>query len=123
MPSSMLIVDDSPDNRSFCELIAQMFNFEPVMVAEDADQAIRILGEGFKPDVVLLDLIMPGSDPEELIKTVRARDDLKETSVVLMSAIREVSKVAQSMGADDAIRKPFAMEKLVDRFRRYSIGG
>ncbi|MBX3020327.1 MAG: response regulator [Bdellovibrionales bacterium] len=120
--SSMLIVDDSPDNRSFCELIAQMFNFSPVAVASDADEAIALIEKGFKPTVVLLDLIMPGSDPEELVKAIRAKPELDETEVVLMSAIREVSKVARTMGADDAIRKPFAMEKLVDRFRRFSIG-
>jgi len=115
-------VDDSPDNRSFCELIAQMFNFEPVKLACDADEAIKLIEGGFKPSVILLDLIMPGSDPEVLVKLVRSKPDLQETSIVLMSAIREVKRTALNMGADGSLRKPFAMDKLADSFRKLSIG-
>lgn len=120
--SSMLIVDDSPDNRSFCELIAQMFSFEPVRLACDADEAIAMIEDGFNPNVILLDLIMPGSDPEQLVKLVRSKPELENTAILLMSAVREVKRVALNMGADGSLRKPFAMEKLVDSFRKFSIG-
>lgn len=120
--SAILIVDDSADNRSFCELIAKMFNFQKIEMAANADEAVALIEGGFKPSVVFLDFLMPGRDPKDVVTAVRSRPELKDTSVVLMSAVREVMREARKIGADDAIRKPFAMEKLVDHFRRYAIG-
>ncbi len=109
----MLIVDDSADSRSFCELMAQMFDVE-VTQARNVDEAIKALDEGSEPDVVLLDLIMPGKLPEELVERVRGDLKLKATKVVIMSAIKEVSARAKKMGANASIRKPFTMLRFAD---------
>ncbi len=118
--AKMLIVDDCEDNRAFCELIAQMFSIE-VKQAQDVDEAFTILAEGFYPRVILLDLIMPGRTPEELVEYVKSRAELRDTKIVLTSALRELRLMAEKMGADDALLKPYNMPEFMDSFRKYSL--
>jgi CheY-like chemotaxis protein len=111
--ASILIVDDSMDSRAFCGLIVEMHNIS-VQPAKDVDEALALLDEGFKPDVVLVDLIMPGRRPEELVKRIREDKTLSATKVVVMSALPEVKSRAKKMGADTSVHKPFTMPKFVD---------
>ena len=111
--ASILIVDDSMDSREFCGLIVEMHNIS-VRQAKDVDQAMSILDEGFIPDVVLVDLIMPGPHPSVLIDRVREDKNLLDTKIVVMSALPEVKNKAMKMGADTSVHKPFTMPKFVD---------
>jgi DNA-binding response OmpR family regulator len=111
--ASILIVDDSLDSREFCGLIVEMHNVS-VKQAKDVDEAISILNEGWKPDVVLVDLIMPGRHPGDLIKRVKGDKSLSGTKVVVMSALPEVKIRARKMGADSSVHKPFSMPIFVD---------
>lgn len=112
MPS-ILIVDDSLDSREFCGLIVEMHNVS-VRQAQDVPEAMEILDQGFKPDVVLVDLIMPGPHPHLLIKRVKEDETLQNTKVVMMSATPDVNDVARSLGADEGVHKPFPLPAFVD---------
>ena len=118
--AKMLIVDDSADNRDFCELIAQMYNIE-VMQADSVDSAFKVLQTGYVPTVILLDLVMPGRAPEELVEFVKHEPTLKDTKVVLTSALRELRLIGDAMGADETLRKPYNMNEFVDSFRKTSL--
>ncbi|MGZ3722855.1 MAG: response regulator, partial [Bdellovibrionales bacterium] len=108
----ILIVDDSTDSREFCGLIVEMHNIK-VRQAKDVSEAMTILDEGWKPDVVLVDLIMPGRHPSELIKRVKADKSLQATKIVVMSALPQVKNTAKKMGADNSVHKPFSMPNFV----------
>jgi CheY-like chemotaxis protein len=118
--AKMLIVDDCEDNRAFCELIAHMFSID-VKLASTVDEAFEILGSGYVPGVILLDLVMPGRPPEELVAHIKATPSFSETKIVLTSALRELRVIAASMGADGALKKPYNMPDFVDSFRKYSL--
>lgn len=118
--AKMLIVDDCEDNRAFCELIARMFNIE-VKQAESVDEAFSILADGYKPGVILLDLVMPGRPPEELVEHVKSQTEFADTKIILTSALRELRLMAANMGADDSLRKPYDMPEFLDSFRKYSL--
>ena len=118
--AKMLIVDDCEDNRAFCELIAHMFNIE-VKQASDVDEAFKILDEGYTPRVILLDLVMPGRAPEDLVTFVKTHPRMTQTKIVLTSALRELRQMAATMGADDALKKPYNLPDFVDSFRKYSL--
>jgi len=118
--ASILIVDDSLDSRAFCGLIVEMHNIS-VEQAKDVDEAFAILATGFKPDVVLIDLIMPGRRPEELVKRIKDDRALARTKVVVMSALPEVKARALKMGADTSVHKPFSMPKFVDALGLHSL--
>lgn len=118
--AKMLIVDDCEDNRAFCELIAHLFNID-VKLASSVDEAFTILDQGYDPRVILLDLVMPGRAPEELVQHVKSSPQLKDTKIVLSSALRELRVIASNMGADDVLKKPYNMPDFVDSFRKFSL--
>lgn len=117
--STVLIVDDSEDSRSFCEMIARMFHLN-VRNAGDVDEAIEVLEGGAKPNLILLDLMMPGRDPQVLIDYVKNDVSLADTKVVLMSALRETHERAQTMGADNSLTKPLDLNALIGQLKLYS---
>lgn len=110
----ILIVDDSQDSRLFCEMIAQMMNIEAELAAS-ANVALAKLRSGYQPDLVLTDLIMPGTDPKELIDYIG--EHLPDTKVILMSALSDVGLCATDMGADAAILKPLNVPALVAKIK------
>jgi CheY-like chemotaxis protein len=114
--SQVLIVDDSADSRSFCELIARICELE-VSEAGSVDEALRAIDAGLKPRVILLDLVMPGQAPEVLVERVKRDRDLADTKVILMSALKEAPARAQLMGADEALAKPLDLTRFVHRLK------
>jgi DNA-binding response OmpR family regulator len=120
--AKLLIVDDSMDTREFCELVARVFNIE-VEQALNADDGVKRLSRGLTPDLILLDLMMPGRSPEDFVRWVRGEERFKNTKVIVISALREVAQRAREMGANGALRKPFEMATFVDLLRRHAMDG
>ncbi len=109
---NVLIVDDEPDIRNIVREILEDEGFI-VDVAENADQA-RHLRETFSPDLVLLDIWMPGTDGITLLK------EWKETNVLNIPVIMmsghgtvETAVEATKVGAYDFIEKPLSLAKLI----------
>jgi two-component system KDP operon response regulator KdpE len=84
-----------------------------VTVSKDGSDAVRLL-ESVEPDVVILDLMLPGTDGFELCREMRERSSV---GIVVLSARRgETDKVrALNLGADDYMTKPFGVEELLAR--------
>ncbi len=84
-----------------------------VTVSKDGTNAVRLVEEE-SPDVVLLDLMLPGNDGFELCREIRARSSV---GIIVLSARRgETDKVrALNLGADDYLTKPFGIEELLAR--------
>ena len=70
--------------------------------------------EADKPDLILLDLMMPRMDGFEVLRRLRASDDTKSIPVIILSALNSNDDVAKgiSMGAEDYITKPIIMDRL-----------
>ena len=102
----ILAVDDDPLNLAILEeLFAEEYN---LTTAENGQEALRI-AEQIRPDLILLDIMMPGIDGYEVCRQVRSRDTLKYTKVLLVSAKAMTSERLKGYdaGADDYIIKPF----------------
>lgn len=84
-----------------------------VTVSKDGSDAVRLL-EDIRPDMVILDLMLPGTDGFELCREMRERSSV---GIVVLSARRgETDKVrALNLGADDYMTKPFGIEELLAR--------
>jgi two-component system KDP operon response regulator KdpE len=84
-----------------------------VTVSKDGSDAVKLLGS-VEPDVVILDLMLPGTDGFELCREIRERSSV---GIVVLSARRgETDKVrALNLGADDYMTKPFGVEELLAR--------
>lgn len=115
MADAVLIVDDDADIRRFLGLTLRHdgFDVHEAVDADDAlDQARRV-----EPDVILLDVMMPGIDGYEVCRRLRADPRTQETPVILLTAKgRAEDKIrGLDVGADDYVVKPFDPEELVAR--------
>jgi C4-dicarboxylate-specific signal transduction histidine kinase len=108
----VLIVDDEPRNqRIIVEVLEEIVDLQ---IASSGEEALTIL-DSYQPDLVLLDLMMPGIDGYEVCKRIRANPKLTFTKVILVSgrAMIEERLKGYEVGADDYMTKPFASEELL----------
>lgn len=110
----VLVVDDDLVIRQFLRTGLRYEGFE-VQEAEDGDGALR-LAANFEPDVVVLDLMMPGTDGFEVCRRLRGRLDLGIVMLTAKEALADRTLGLDS-GADDYIVKPFHFEELLSRIR------
>jgi DNA-binding response OmpR family regulator len=109
-----LIVDDAPELRMLLEPLLAREGFD-VRSASDGETSIE-LTRTFNPDVIILDLMMPGIDGLETCRRIRMFSDAY--IVILTSKDATVDKViGLSMGADDYVSKPFSPQELIARLR------
>ncbi|OFZ30085.1 MAG: hypothetical protein A2622_09530 [Bdellovibrionales bacterium RIFCSPHIGHO2_01_FULL_40_29] len=113
----VLIVDDDSYIR---ELLAQILseNFQ-IALAKDGDEVLED-ARLIKPALIILDMIMPGKNGIEVCKILREQPELKETPIIMMTAIDDSEQRinAFNAGIDDYIVKPFLVEELVARINR-----
>jgi DNA-binding response OmpR family regulator len=111
---TVLVVDDEPMLR---EVVVRYLEREGyrALVAADGTEAEAVLGKQ-APDLVILDLMLPGMDGLELCRRIRARSSLP---VIMLTARGEETDriVGLELGADDYVTKPFSPRELVARVR------
>jgi two-component system KDP operon response regulator KdpE len=115
IPLRVLVVDDEPPIRRFLRtsLTAQGYD---IVEAEDGAKALEEVRRR-SPDLLVLDLGLPGIDGLEVIRHLRGRG-VSLPIIVLSSRVDEAGKVeALDLGADDYVTKPFGVEELLARIR------
>lgn len=113
----ILIVEDEPDIRKLVNYNLAQERFK-VLEAEDGEQGLKIVQRD-KPDLVILDLMLPGLSGMELCKILRERSETERLPVLMLTAkAGEADRVVGlEMGADDYLTKPFSPRELVARVR------
>ena len=110
----VLVVDDEPEILRVLRLVLSANGYR-VVVAETGEEALAEV-ERSLPDVILLDLMLPGIDGLEVVRQVRDRSTVP--IVVLSARGDELTKVqALDLGADDYVNKPFGTKELLARVR------
>src|SRR5512133_3967659 len=114
MLKTILVVDDKANIREMVRDYLTEENFR-VVVAENGQQALSISRQE-KPDLILLDIMMPKMDGYEFLREYRKEQN---TPIILLTArMEETDKVlGLELGADDYITKPFGMREMVARIR------
>ena len=110
----ILAVDDDPQALRYVRDTLMRSGFEP-MVTADPGEALRLVEE-YKPDLVLLDLVLPGIDGIDLMKDIA---ETRDVPVIFLSAYGQDKLVARAfdMGAADYVVKPFSPTELLARIR------
>lgn len=113
----VLIADDDPTHLLVAEEVLQQAGFR-VITAKSGKEALQIFDEA-KPDIVLLDVEMPGLDGFEICKAIRFKEVDRETPIVLITGLEDESSVnlAYDLGATDFVNKPIAWSVLPHRIR------
>ncbi|QDZ91224.1 response regulator [Shewanella decolorationis] len=111
---SILIIDDELSMRNALKRALQSTPYT-ILFAQDGFQAgVKIIAE--KPDLILLDLSLPGLDGFEVIQFIRQRSDLATLKILVLSGLSSTELVESiRLGADDAIAKPFDNKDLLNR--------
>lgn len=115
----VLVVDDNPTNLSVLVNLLRDVGLR-VLVATDGESAIEQI-EYIKPDLILLDVMMPGIDGFETCQRLKANVETAKIPIIFMTALSEtVDKVrGLSLGAVDYITKPFEHEEVLVRIRTH----
>jgi diguanylate cyclase (GGDEF)-like protein len=107
----VLIVDDAPDTL---EIIQKLLAFEgyEILTAQTGEEALK-KAEAERPEVVLLDINLPGIDGNEVLRRIRQFDPI--ASVIMLTAFATVDNAIHALqeGASDFIKKPFENEHLI----------
>ena len=112
----ILVVDDSPDNLFLVQTILEEEGYH-ISLAEDGRSALAQI-EQSPPDLVLLDVMMPGIDGYEVTQRIRQNKQLPFIPILLITAYDQPSVVqGLDTGADDFIRKPVEVDELLARVR------
>ncbi len=110
---SVWVVDDDDEMNHAIKLMLEMLNFS-VRIFRDARSAARQLLSGVRPDVLVLDINMPGVTGIDMLEFIRMRGELKGLPVVMLSSETTDVQVDEAMtiGADAFIFKPVTIDEL-----------
>jgi DNA-binding response OmpR family regulator len=117
MPHKILIADDEPNILISLEYLMKREGYQ-VLLARDGNEALAaILRE--RPDLVLLDVMMPGKTGFDVCQAARADETLAGMKIVLLTAKGRDTDVAKglALGATDYMTKPFSTKELAARVR------
>ncbi|MGN0195007.1 MAG: response regulator [Candidatus Cryptobacteroides sp.] len=110
---TVMIVDDIPINSKLLAKLIEPAGFASVLQYNDSTLALENV-KTVRPDIILLDIMMPGVDGFTFLEEVRKDPDLDRIKIVMVSAVSESVEIrrALSMGADDYITKPVKVSRL-----------
>ncbi|MDD3826314.1 MAG: response regulator transcription factor [Anaerolineae bacterium] len=110
----LLVVDDAPEMAQFLKLALESQGHQ-VAVAYDAREGLR-LAHQFRPDAILLDIMMPGMDGWQMLSHLR---EFSDVPVIMLTALDSTENKVQGLdlGADDYVTKPFDLDELHARVR------
>jgi two-component system alkaline phosphatase synthesis response regulator PhoP len=112
--TKILVVDDEPSITNLVSAYLKPEGFE-VFIASDGNAGLKA-ARAFKPDLIILDVMLPGMDGVELLSRLRRESDVYV--IMLTAKIEETDKiVGLSVGADDYVTKPFSPRELVARVK------
>ncbi len=119
MHSTILIVDDVPENISTLFHFLDINNFE-VLVARDGESAIELI-EYERPDLILLDVMMPGIDGFETCRRLKKNPSSREIPVIFMTALADTLDKVKGfkIGAVDYITKPIQQQEVLARINTH----
>lgn len=117
----ILVVDDIATNIALVKAMLRNKNYE-VVSAQSGAQALKVVEEQ-KPDIIILDIMMPGMDGYEVLARLRSNEETKDIKVIMLSAISKEEDIQKAMelGADDYITKPIVVKKLHDALDKLTV--
>jgi len=114
----ILYVEDEPDIQTVARMALEMVGGFEVKICSSGEEAV-CEAEDFAPDMILLDVMMPGMDGPSTLEALRKKPSLADTPVAFMTAKVQPAEVAhyKSLGARDVIAKPFDPMTLADQVK------
>jgi DNA-binding response OmpR family regulator len=117
MNKKILVAEDDRAILEVVKIILEQEGFSIIFV--DKEDGIYKLIKEQKPDVILLDIWLGGSDGGKIAKTIKSDKATKQIPIIMISANNETEKIAKEAGADDFLLKPFNIDDLLNIVRKH----
>lgn len=119
----VLIADDEPNIVTALEFLLKRAGYD-VRCATSGDEALALV-ESYAPDLVLIDIMMPGKSGYEVCQRMRERPEWRHIKIVMVTAKGREAEVSKgmSLGADLYVTKPFSTQELIAAVDRLLAGG
>jgi DNA-binding response OmpR family regulator len=117
MAKEILIVDDEPNVVVAIQFLMQQQGYK-VLIAERGEDALDLIYQ-YKPDLVLLDIMLPGIDGYEVCEIVRLNPNYRNVKIIFLTAKGREVEIAKglALGADAYITKPYSNAELVAKVK------
>ena len=118
MPIKILIVDDEPNIVIPLQFLMEQNGYS-ALVAHSGEEALEMISKE-RPDLILLDIMLPGVDGFEVCEIVRLNPDWRTIRVIFLTAKGRDVDIAKGMvlGADEYITKPFSNQQIIDAVKK-----
>ena len=114
MTNSVLVVEDNNDIQVLFKLVLESEGYD-VRVVDNSKDALQYL-ECHQPQLILMDIMMPGDNGIELSHTIKQKSDFQSLPILLVSAIDRIkTQELDYSQANDILYKPFDLDDLIDR--------
>ncbi|MFH1414381.1 MAG: response regulator [Candidatus Omnitrophota bacterium] len=123
MDNTILIVDDEPDLVSMVKMRLEANNYN-ILTASSGEEAL-IKAKSAKPDLILLDIEMPGLTGLETLRRLKDNLETKSTAVIMLTAKGDPASISEAgrLGVSYYLRKPFDTEELLSMVNKSISGG
>lgn len=111
--SRILVIDDDVDILSAIEILLSMKGFLVEVTPKGENTFSKI--DSFKPNLILMDVLISGSDGRAICKQLKANEDTRNIPVIMFSAHPGAAATISDYGADDFIAKPFNVNNLLQK--------
>jgi DNA-binding response OmpR family regulator len=112
----VMIADDDP---GILDAVEAMLEFGGYQVSSTPNGATLLEITDDFPDLLLLDIWMPGTDGRDVCKQLKAQESSRKMPIIMISASTELERSAKEAGADDFMEKPFDMDELLQKIEYY----
>ncbi|MBL4676668.1 MAG: response regulator [Mucilaginibacter sp.] len=117
MSARILICDDEQEILDITQMILEDEGYQVTSVSDS--RTVEKIVETERPDILLIDLWMPGIPGDQIVRNLRCNNAVKDLPVVVVSASRAGKETAFSAGADDFLAKPYEIEALIDMVSKH----
>ena len=115
MAEKILVADDEEEIRNLLDHFLKGQGYE-VILASDGNEALKLASEK-NPQVIILDIKMPGLDGLEVCKRLKEKEQTKLIPVIVITGFEDNKMEALNIGADDFVNKPFDMAEISSRVK------
>src|SRR6218665_2605996 len=118
-PHTLLVVDDAPENIDLlCAILEPHYSLK---IATNGEKALKIVLSDTPPDLILLDIVMPGLDGYEVCRRIKAHPERHHIPIMFVTAKeqQEDEELGLTLGAEDYITKPFSAPIVLARVRTH----
>ncbi len=118
--SKVLVIEDNDDNRDILKHQLQYLGYEVVEAADGLEGLKQVEQEN--PDLVIVDVMMPGIDGREVTRRLRAGSKTKDLPILAATVLFHTEDIHSCLaaGCNDVLSKPFTLQQLKDRLEKFS---